>query len=260
MCWSGIEEVQTSVDLSVPDWKIYSTKPDESQVKLVEQGISTQLNLNRQGAESESDTRLPIDGTILALLRNSDGLTDTDLLKADNAKNMVVKLEDYYKRIFAQIISSEARVTNGTLLQFNAEVMDAGHLRIVQSTISTRILEAFLAIIVLCAMVQTLMLDFEAVVPANLSSIAGVASLLGGSRLMEMIPNGSCSLTDDQLERCFDGYVFSLGYGGQGVGIDVGEAEKPERTSPGIITTLFKWRGRVNWTKLQTRRDKETIL
>jgi hypothetical protein len=130
--------------------------------------------------------------------------------------------------------------------------MNTAHLRIVQSTISTRALQGLLVAIVLCASLQVITMDFDGVLPKNPCSIAAVASLLNGSEVIELISEGSEIVTDEQLEQCFEDQVFSLGYHGGRFGIDVGEAEKLEENGSQRTTSLHEWIEKVKWTKVPT--------
>ena len=77
-------------------------------------------------------------------------------------------------------------------------------------------------------------METRKVLPKNPSSIAAVASVLAGSKLLEkeMISTGRERCSDEELDkrRIFDGYFFSLGRWGDGeerrFGIDIGKAEK----------------------------------
>jgi hypothetical protein len=124
MCWSGIEEVQTTVELSLPDWKILTIDESSTSIKLIDQGYETQLDINRQGSEPNPNSEIQgtINPAILAIIRNPDQSLNTDFFKTKSASVLVGKFEDYYKNVFAQVISSEGGTTNGSLPQFEVLV------------------------------------------------------------------------------------------------------------------------------------------
>lgn len=89
-------------------------------------------------------------------------------------------------------------------------------IRLVQSAVSTRIIEGVLAAMLLCAVVAITLMDTRRVLPKNPCSIAAVASLLAGSSLLreDVIPVGSEWCNDWQLKRrgVFEGRAFTMGW------------------------------------------------
>lgn len=88
---------------------------------------------------------------------------------------------------------------------------------LVQSALSTRLLDAFLGSMVLLAIASTLLMNTRNVLPKNPCSIAAVASLLAGSRILgdpTIIPHGAEWWDDEELakRRVFVDWRFSMGW------------------------------------------------
>ncbi|KAJ5831711.1 hypothetical protein N7474_000022 [Penicillium riverlandense] len=87
---------------------------------------------------------------------------------------------------------------------------------LVQNELSMRILEGLMGAMVLCAVVTLAFMRTKRVLPTNPCSIAGVASLLYGSRILgtEFIPTEAEWCDDDELKRrgVFEGRKFSMGW------------------------------------------------
>ena len=88
---------------------------------------------------------------------------------------------------------------------------------LVQKKLSTRLLDTFLASMVLLAIASTLLMNTKNVLPKNPCSIAAVASLLAGSRILgdpAIIPRGAEWWDNAELVRrgVFAGSRFSMGW------------------------------------------------
>ncbi|KIW14337.1 hypothetical protein PV08_07119 [Exophiala spinifera] len=86
--------------------------------------------------------------------------------------------------------------------------------RIKQNMIATRVLEAIFATMVVCALSSMLFVDTHKVMPKNPYSIAAVASLLAGSRILEAMPPGSEWWRDKELKTIgiFEAMKFRMGW------------------------------------------------
>lgn len=117
-------------------------------------------------------------------------------------------------------------------------IMDLTALRVVQNPASKVALEVLLATMLIFTAIAYIMTPMRNVLPHSPCTIAGVMSLLADSDLCRraVIPEGAEFMTDEELEKVFKGYLFSLGWfgaggGGEGggeerFGIDVGRADK----------------------------------
>ncbi|KAJ5103036.1 hypothetical protein N7532_003565 [Penicillium argentinense] len=96
------------------------------------------------------------------------------------------------------------------LPQFTGTLRDPNRIRLVQSTVSTRLLEVLLGLMLLAAGAAVWAIDMKRTLPKNPCSIGVVVSLLAGSKAMldeGLIPIGSEWLND---RSCLEG-VFLLG-------------------------------------------------
>lgn len=120
-----------------------------------------------------------------------------------------------------------ADTTNAT-----ATLIDDNFQRVFQSSISTRILEALLLAMWLCACIVYYLFDTKTLLPKNPCSIAAQASLLADSKFLDMVPEGAENATLEELMQMtpFKDHLFSMGWwddgaGGRRFGIDVGMAD-----------------------------------
>ncbi|CAL5871534.1 uncharacterized protein PFLUO_LOCUS5787 [Penicillium psychrofluorescens] len=116
---------------------------------------------------------------------------------------------------------------------------------LVQNELSMRILEGLMGAMVLCAAVSLAFMQTKRILPTNPCSIAGVASLLYGSRMLgiEFIPTEAEWCDDDELKRrgVFDGWTFSMGWW-----TTAGKAL--DESKPCAADTLTKASSLVSWT------------
>ena len=88
--------------------------------------------------------------------------------------------------------------------------------RLLQSQVSTRILQAVLGIMLLCAVVTYATLERGDFLPVNPCSIAAKASLLSGARFLHdgTIPPGAAGMSDRELRQAgvFSRESFSMGW------------------------------------------------
>jgi hypothetical protein len=140
-----------------------------------------------------------------------------------------------YNQFFTQFYNTALRSQNftaGTLDYANATLIDDNYQRILQSGVSTRILEVLLLAMWICACIIYWLLDTKTLLPKNPCSIAAQASLLADSKFLDMIPEGAENATLEELIRMtpFKDHLFSMGWwddgmGGRRFGIDVGTAD-----------------------------------
>ncbi|KMU86833.1 hypothetical protein CIHG_04622 [Coccidioides immitis H538.4] len=103
---------------------------------------------------------------------------------------------------------------NSSPTNFPAKLIGHGDY-LVQSRLSTRLLDAFLLCMVILAVTSTLLMNTKNILPKNPCSIAAVASLLAGSRIVEdpqIIPQGAEWWDDKELVKrgVFVGWRFSI--------------------------------------------------
>jgi hypothetical protein len=179
-----------------------------------------------------------------ALTDGSDGLPIAEIFGNKNTDTAIRGLERVFGIVMAQLANINLRNATPTtdtipttLPTYNAEIINPNRMRLVQSLISTRILQVLLGLIVLCAIIAFYNLDTRRVLPKNPNSIAAVTSLLAGSELLnrDIIPAGAEFRDDEFLaKRVYDGWLFSMGWwvdgsGAPRFGIDVGQYKAKDR-------------------------------
>lgn len=105
---------------------------------------------------------------------------------------------------------------NTTHAPVHQAVYHDGRSYLIQSEISTRILDGILAGMVICALVAMTCMRTKRTLPKNPNSIAAVASLLQNSRMLgpKYIPKGSEWCNDKELQKrgVFTIQRFSMGW------------------------------------------------
>ena len=170
------------------------------------------------------------------LVYGTRGIPIAELAGAANVDRLLSAADDLWGTAMAQLINDYRHpLTTGPVqLEGTRQALDA--YRLVQNGLSTRILEALLAVILICVLIAFFMADARQVVKLNPCSIAGLASLLVDSELLTkgIIPPGAEWLSDKDLleQKVFDGWVFSLGWWRSiegekrgRFGVDVGRAD-----------------------------------
>lgn len=88
--------------------------------------------------------------------------------------------------------------------------------RVVQDRVPTRILQALLGFVLVCGLIMAASMRGDEVLPKAPYSIGSRMSLLAGSYFSQMPELRSDSLTDKELERALEPFLFKLGWS-QGV-------------------------------------------
>jgi hypothetical protein len=181
-----------------------------------------------------------LDPWFKALVHGIDGIPAAELLGSGNVGKLIGGLERVFGILMAQAMNSYTRVhppTNisvpTTLPLLEATVIDPNHMRLVQSGVSTRILQGLLGAMMLCAILTFFTMDTKRILPKAPCSIAAVASLLEGSELLSEshIPPGTEWCDDKELKKrgVFQGWLYSLSWWnyrqdeGRRFGVDVEE-------------------------------------
>lgn len=187
-----------------------------------------------------------VDEFFQAILYGADGTPIEDLIGEQNADNLISKMERVWNQNMAQAIrkyhsppldaldASQAPAVEYMNTPMNGTIFDATRLRLMQSPTSTRILEAVLLMIAICAMVSLLLNRDMKVLPKDPGSIAAKMSLFADSELIAKVQhiqpwNWDTSTWKDVVE----GSLLSLGWwegdsdsGRRRFGVDIGRAEK----------------------------------
>lgn len=239
-CTPSIQQVMVSLKLGLPNFTILSADPDETTAQEFETNDWTWTNfdLNRIlpiGPYANS-TPTDLDATFQALLHRTNATTISALSGAANFPRLATTLEHIFRLAFAQVAHLHFRVpASSDTAPALTGTLATPRLRLKQSAVSTRVLEALLVAIALCLVASFWLLDTRRVLPKNPCSIAAAASLLAGAEMLGpgVVPAGAGWCSDGELvrRRVFGGDVFSMGFWGEGAkegrrfGIDRGKAD-----------------------------------
>ncbi|KAF1912691.1 hypothetical protein BDU57DRAFT_542503 [Ampelomyces quisqualis] len=173
------------------------------------------------------------------LRTETPNVLNTELLKEENFGKLSERIQKVYGLVVAQTLNSQGRnktaavpdrdrILNGTATSYV--------LRLQQNRISTRILQGILASMFVCALIVVSTLRLTGVLPKNPCSIAALASLVVGSRMMADLPPESQYMNDREFEALFRGQKYMMGWsvgadGKERYGIDVDERVGKDRDS-----------------------------
>jgi hypothetical protein len=177
-----------------------------------------------------TSTTYVFDQFVEPLVWGRGGVPVAELLT--NPKRLVERVDEVYGIVMAQLYNRKARVelaTPDAQAVLNGTIFTRNKYRVVQSLISTRILEAVLAAMFVCCAIAFSIIKPKGLLPQNPCSIGAAASFLAGSKMLDrsVIPKGSEFLSDKDMmkEGLFKGLKFRLGWWGEGkdrrFGIDV---------------------------------------
>ncbi|TKA72596.1 hypothetical protein B0A49_07756 [Cryomyces minteri] len=168
------------------------------------------------------------------IINGKDGIPASELSGEANVAVLSDAIELLFGRVAAQYLNLDREPAPPGNSSLDAQLVSVNRVRVVQSTVSTRILQVLLALMFVCAAVTFSIMDTRNVLPKNPCSIAAVASMLAGSEMLHssVIPEGSEWRDSDELASVYERWVFSLGWWGEKgskesrFGVDVGAAEK----------------------------------
>jgi hypothetical protein len=186
---------------------------------------------------------VPMEPFYQAVIYGPEGVPASELVGIDNRKNLFNATQHLYRKYMALLIHNNMRyplpsTSPDSSPTYPGTITDPTALRMVQNPASKVALEVLLATMLVFTAIAYIMTPMRNVLPHSPCTIAGVMSLLAGSDLCRraVIPEGTEFMTDKELEKVFEGYLFGLGWfgtggGGGGVreerfGIDIGRAEK----------------------------------
>lgn len=125
-------------------------------------------------------------------------------------------LQHLFRLAFAQFLNLEFRTPVSSSSPMNATLTVPTRLRLKQSPISTRILEALLLAIAACLLASfALLTNTRTILPKNPCSVAAAASLLADARMLRQAPRGVTWWKEEDLagRRVFgDEGGFSMGF------------------------------------------------
>lgn len=186
----------------------------------------------------------PFDSVITTMLKNGHSVTDLGLnLNFIPAFEWVyqVAIEQYLMQLRSTPPNADAEHFVQPPPNWTGNFTNANRERLVQSTISTRILQSVLSVMLVCTVLTYVVLDRGDWLPANPCSLAAKASLLAHSRMLHdgTIPPGSeqYSVQEMRAAGLFSTQSFALGWwdaDGKRV-IPKGLRKRPKKLSGDII-------------------------
>ncbi|KAL5360844.1 hypothetical protein BJX96DRAFT_184846 [Aspergillus floccosus] len=233
-CNARIEEVDVDVRLQVPSF----TFDPGFEPRVIEGSVREDIRTNRSSfpgfdtmqmreflfaPETYPDGQFPetnnqlidVDVLMRAAIYGVDGVPAEDLL---DANRLITRVNEVWGIIMAQLYNSGGRQAfdqpfnhswsvlplDDTVPTYSAVFYD-GRKYLVQSEVSTRILDGLLAAMVICGVVSIALVQTKEVLPKNPCSIGAVANV---------IPKGAEWCGDEELKRrgAFEGRKFTMGW------------------------------------------------
>ncbi|PYH96857.1 hypothetical protein BO71DRAFT_396652 [Aspergillus ellipticus CBS 707.79] len=230
-CNPSVNEVNATGTFTLPGLQIESLRADESSSRLFTDNITSDLHFSDYLPEAKNKNGEAFDSFFSAMINDQETLTENDITDLTHYPTVINATQYLYRVLMAQAINGNSRIpSTANPARYNATIVNPNRLRLVQSAISTRILEGCLAAMILFTLIAYHFMHTKEVIPVNPCSIAGAATLLAGSDMLkpDVIPPGSEWCDDKELTRrgVFSGLVFGLGWWeGPRFGIDIGKPE-----------------------------------
>jgi hypothetical protein len=239
-CYFDIRSGRADITYYIDTDQVADVTPDDDTfLSLPDTGNCTPWN-GPNGDQLESF--LPNNGSLWKTALNSTNATTFrgwsnsrhDLYSLDGADFMASRIEDIYNSYYTQfynVVLRDHNMTNSTS-QATGYMSDDNWQCLVQSKVSTRILQVLLGAMWFSTTIALFLFDVKNLIPKNPCSIAAQASLLADSKFLDMIPAGAENATAEDLMKMtpFADHEFSMGWwddenGGRRFGIDVGKAD-----------------------------------
>ncbi|OCT50315.1 hypothetical protein CLCR_06575 [Cladophialophora carrionii] len=222
LCTQYLERVQANVTFDIPGYTI-STEPtayenSTANFSSFHTGFSTLQVLNVTSADDE------LDDTFNAMVYGKDGVPTNELL---NDTTLIDSYTHLYRQYMAQVVNIYLRADFSTLSNNASETVvnplranytNPQHYRLKQSPLSTHLLVGVVGALLVCALVVFITIDMRNVLPKPIGSIAAVASLLAGSRIVDprsgLVPPGSEYWSDEEWEKSgvWQSEMFRMGW------------------------------------------------
>lgn len=246
-CRPYAEVLEVDANFILPDFQIDTSDPPqavEGSVQVIAKGLSGfpswhPMSLFTGNVSFGGD----IDPFFEALIWGREGTPEEELLGEENVPNLIQKMEHLWQTTKAQELrpffmpfpSNLSIIPEGLLLSNpTGTVTDYDRLRLVQSAISTRILEGILVFLAACAIVSWILTEPLDMKAEDVGSIGAKMKLFLDSEMLKRIPEGAELWSEEELLRSgiFDGDRFSLRWWrrGKSEGEHEGLAEEDDDT------------------------------
>lgn len=244
ICNTSLEQVTARTRFHLPTYSLINATADESTRKTVSRpdlryyydtGFDALLPAYQEAYTTDD---LTFDVFFQNLLYGKDNATIASFLHPDNYAAVLSAIQSQYQLMMAQVLSDVFRpdpTTNWTATQYhssanltankqlrtttpsNATRVNPDRYRLHQSLLSTRILDALLAVIFVCVGASWWLMPMrrkDEILPKNPCSIAAAASLIAGSKMLAEVPPGAEWWSDRELEKrgVWEGRGFRMGW------------------------------------------------
>lgn len=230
-CKPYANQVEANTTFAYPGLQIQSMTVDESTMKpftgFTVPGITSSMpNITNSAGNKAFDSFFSIMMSIQGTLNTSD------IVNPDAMPSVINATQHLYRVLVAQYLNVDARTAPTASIPYNGTISDPTRVRLVQSEISTRILEGCLAAMTVCSLIAVFGTRTRKILPINPCSIAGATTLLAGSDILksDVFPPGSEWYNDKEMTRrgILNGLIFGPGWWDRKrYGIDIG---KPAET------------------------------
>lgn len=253
ICSQLVEEVQTETHFLLPSLDLDPANPptpDESTVKYladqtdalpyrIQAAFDREITPYNGTSGVQSGTPTALDPFFQALLHGKDYIDPSFLVGSSNTDRLINATNHIYRIYMAQAINSNMRQNLSSVARTTVDAMliNPNQLRLTQDQRSKIVLQVLLGIMFVSGAAAYLLANTKGVLPHSPTYIAGVASLLAGSELVDknFVPRDSEWMGDKELKRegIFKGELFGLGWWGgteegkrvRRFGIGIGKAE-----------------------------------
>ena len=254
VCSQLVEEVQTETHFLLPSLDLDPSNPpvpDESTVKYlanqtkalpyrIQVAFDTEVTAFNGTSTFQSGSPMALDPFFQALLHDQENVDPSSLVGSSNTDRLINTTNHIYRKYMAQAFNNNMRqnLSSADRTTVNATLINPNGSRLAQDESSKIVLQVLLGIMVVCGAAAYLLIDTEGVLPHSPTSIAGVASLLAGSELVDrnFVPRGSEWMGNKELKKdgVFKEGLFGLGWweggeegkGERRFGIGIGKAER----------------------------------
>ena len=214
-CTDQPEFVDTAVRFKLPSMDIdedHPPVPDESTARLNDMVYIPFMDQTDLPGEVDD----VVDTWFKSLVSGRYAIPIEDLGDPNQNEKVAAALKHQHMLIRAQQYSSYVRLeANGSMDHepLLGNVTQSGRLRLVQDPVSTRVLEALLAFMLVLGILGSMCLNTDRVLPKNPCSIAAVASLLADSNFLDRFDAQMGDPSDKSVGNVsFAGCRFHLGY------------------------------------------------
>lgn len=226
-CNTGLETVQTEVTISLDLATVVGvSQVMENSSKPFQDHWDPEFAIYFWDVD-HSHPDESFDAFVDVMVYGKDGIPREQLLDPDTVveqfthtyRQWVAQWMDAYMRNpVGELARNESNIAGNLPGSLSGVYNDPNRQRLFVTEVSTRILQGIIAILLVCGVVVFLLVDMSKVLPKPVGTIAAVASLLAGSRLVDeksgLIPPGSEWLSDTEMKKrgMWDGERFRMGW------------------------------------------------